>query len=73
MNAAGSGALVVAAVLSTVAFLLAAISARRGLLIASVFALWIAVAVAVVALIREDTSLVLVVEHTRTDLSWPRR
>ncbi|NNC81701.1 MAG: cytochrome c biogenesis protein CcsA [Acidimicrobiales bacterium] len=73
MNTIGSASLIIAAVLSTVAFLLASKPARRGLLVASVVALWIAMAVAVVALIREDTSLVLVVEHTRTDLSWPRR
>lgn len=71
----GTVALLVGAVLSTAAIFVAVWSAAasRWLFRCGVAALWIAVVLAVVALVRVDTSLVLVVEHTRPGLDVFRR
>jgi len=73
MTTVGTVALVAAALVSTVSVAISRSTRLRPLLIAAAFALWVAIAVAVIALVREDTSMVLVVDHTRADLSWPRR
>lgn len=73
MTSVGLAALTAAAVISTIALAVSRSARLRTLLITAAFALWIAIAAAVTALIRQNTSMVLVVDHTRADLSWPRR
>ncbi len=71
----GPGFLIIAAVAATVAIVLGALDHRTASVATrvAVVAAWAAVLVLVAALIRVDTSLELVVSHTRPGLSAPRR
>lgn len=71
----GTALLVLAATGASLATLLGAVDDRRAphVLRASILAAWVAVALLVVALVRVDTSLELVVAHTRPGLNAARR